>query len=198
VAEPERRLTAARGCEDGLLELELDDAAWCRVDPLVVAEAGVGVGDTLSVALVRRIEGHASTRHALDAGARHLSRGPRSRHQLEQRLARDVDRVSARRAVERLATLGLVDDERYGRDLAERRLGSGWGPLRIRQDLETAGLSDDLVSATLAQIDPVELAAAEAIACSGRTGARAWRRLVARGFDPETLEGRFHDDAEEY
>lgn len=123
-----------------------------------------------------------------------LARRPYARADLERRLARRTGETAARRAVARLDQVGALDDDRYASELAESRLQAGWGPLRIRHDLEQAGVEESVIATTLAMIDPNRLAAAERTACGTRNGPAAWRRLVARGFDPELLAERFETD----
>lgn len=190
------RLTTARGGDDGLIELELDDEPWCRVEPEVVAELGLLVGDIVPASTRRRVERAARDRTAVERAAGMLSRRAYARADLERRLARGAGEVSARRAVERLDALGVLDDRRYADDLAETRLRAGWGPLRIRHDLEQAGVDRTIVDAVLATIDADRWAAAERVACGTRTGQAALRRLIGRGFDPELIADRFADDVE--
>lgn len=190
------RLTAARGDDEGLIELELDGAFWCRVEPGLIATLGVAVGDTVSPAARRRIEAAARDRATVERAASMLARRPYARSDLERRLARRSGTASARRAVERLDQVGALDDRRFAVDLAESRISTGWGPLRIRHDLEQAGVEEAVIAATLEAFDEDRWAKAEETALGGRTGITAWRRLVSRGFDPELLADRFEADDE--
>ncbi|MFM7248009.1 MAG: RecX family transcriptional regulator, partial [Actinomycetota bacterium] len=72
--------------------------------------------------------------------------------------------------------------------VARQRLADGWGPLRIRHDLEAAGVEPGLIEAALDGLDPAAVEAAAAIAVGPRSGAEAWRRLAARGFDEDAAE----------
>ena len=191
---PARRLTAARGCEDGTVELEIDGSPWCRVDSVLFAQTGLDVGDTVTASLRRRIERRVAEQHALERGARLLGRRAHSRADLQRRLARHVDDASAQHAVKRLDELGMVDDGRYATDVVQHRLARGWGPLRIRHDLEQAGLPPALIETIVGEIDAQRLCEAEQIAIGERAGDQAWRRLVSRGFEPESLEGRYGVD----
>jgi regulatory protein len=187
------RLTAVLGDDEGLLCLELDGEPWCRVEPMVVSRHGLEVGEIVPATVRRRVERAARDRSTVERAAAMLARRPYARADLERRLARRSGTTSARRALRRLDEVGALDDRRYATELAETRLRAGWGPFRIRHDLEQAGVGEEIIGETLESIDDAEWAAAEETAIGARTGVEAGRRLVARGFDPERAAERFAD-----
>lgn len=187
------RLTAVLGDEEGLLRLELDGEPWCRVEPMVVSRHGLEVGEIVPATVRRRVENAAKDRSTVERAAAMLARRPYARADLERRLARRSGTTSARRALRRLDEVGALDDRRYATELTGTRLRAGWGPLRIRHDLEQAGVGEEIIGETLASVDDAEWADAEQTAIGSRTGVEAGRRLVARGFDPERVAERFAD-----
>ena len=84
--------------------------------------------------------------------------------------------------------MGAVDDGRHATELAEHRLAKGWGPARIEHDLDAAGIEEALIRATLASLDEQAILSAGRVAIGNRTGAEAWQRLGARGFDEAVAE----------
>lgn len=108
--------------------------------------------------------------------------------------ARDVEPGEAEEAIERLAAIGELDDERFARRYAEdKRELRGWGPERIRETLVERGIERSLAEAAAGGDDPAEQAErAAALLCgrgpdlgskSGR--ARALAYLARRGYDYE-------------
>ncbi|MGY0560819.1 regulatory protein RecX [Luteimonas sp. A277] len=66
-----------------------------------------------------------------------LVRREHSRRELERKLqARGVGAEEAAEAIERMRSEGWQDDTRFAVSLARSRAGTGYGPLRIRQELE--------------------------------------------------------------
>ena len=91
---------------------------------------------------------------AFNAAVDLLSRRDHSAKELERKVARRSGSEFARGAVERLEELGYVNDERYARSLAaelyERR---GMGKRRIEQELRERGVSRDIASACVEELD---------------------------------------------
>ena len=77
-----------------------------------------------------------------------LVRREHSRRELERKLAaRGIEREEARAAVDRMAEAGWQDDGRFAASLARSRAVSGYGPLRIRIELESHGLEPGVIDA---------------------------------------------------
>lgn len=74
------------------------------------------------------------------------------RHKLSQRGCTPdiVATVTAQLAAE-----GLLDDARYADVYAHARVDKGYGPLRIQRELRERGVSEDIVTDLLAQLDEV-------------------------------------------
>jgi len=103
-----------------------------------------------------------------------LVRREHSRRDLKRKLGlRGADPAEAEAAVEKLAGLGYQDDDRFGASFARDRAASGYGPVRIRQELAGHGLSSDQVQNALDQCETDWAASA--------------RSLVDKRFRPEQL-----------
>ena len=185
---PSREITAIRTRDDLRLAIELDGKAWIVLDALTAARLGLTEGHEVHPDVAAQAEAEAKRERALLRGAKLVGRRSHARGELEQRLARRDGDDAARDAVDRLAELGAVDDERHAANLTEHRLGKGWGPARIEHDLAAAGVDEAVIRATLAALDDDQLAVAARLALGGRTGVDGWQRLSARGFDEAVAE----------
>lgn len=89
---------------------------------------------------------------------RQLAMAPRSRAQLEQKLAqRDVSADVAAAVLDRMTEVGLVDDEAYAQMLVRsQRAGRGLAKRALARELRTKGIDDDLAEKTLASIGDAE------------------------------------------
>lgn len=127
-----------------------------------------------------------------------LVRREHSRRDLKRKLGlRGADPEQAESAVARLAGLGYQDDARFGAAFARDRGASGYGPVRIRQELVGHGLDRDQVQAALDACD-VDWAASARAHVARRFPASeladpARRRkaldfLLRRGFDAATAQ----------
>ncbi len=131
---------------------------------------------------------------------RHLARREHSRAELARKLrphARDEGDASAEQqigqALDALATLGLLSDERSAQSLLRQR--AGHGERRLRQDLQARGLAPELVARTLQQARGSELQRARQLwqrrfgqpPASAAEAARQMRFLAGRGFTAEVV-----------
>lgn len=181
-------ITAVAATTNDRVAVELDGRRWVTLDALRAAALGVAQGVILDPAQRAAIEDAAREERALARAAGMVARRSHARGELEARVARRDGPEAARIAAERLADLGVLDDERHAADLAAHRLAQGWGPLRVAHDLEAAGVDAALVRATVEGLDPDAVDDAARRAVGTRAGIEAWRRLAARGFDEETAE----------
>ena len=87
---------------------------------------------------------------------RQLAMGPRTRRQLEDKLRdRDCDPQVAARVLDRMSEVGLVDDEAYAEMyVRSKQETKGLAATALRQELRQKGVADELVDATLQDIDP--------------------------------------------
>ena len=84
-----------------------------------------------------------------------LVRREHSRRELKRKLnAKGVDPVDAAAALATLTSQGYQDDARFAEMLVRTRIGGGYGPLRIRAELGTHGISSEVVATVLAEADP--------------------------------------------
>jgi regulatory protein len=120
--------------------------------------------------------------------ARSLRRRDLSETELAVRLARSGVPPAARAdAVDRLVRAGAVDDERFARTRADVLAERGAGDLLVRHDLAGRGLSEEQISAAIAELEP-ELMRAERIVAQRGLSLRTARYLARKGFSTESIE----------
>ena len=74
-----------------------------------------------------------------------LSRREYCRQEMIQKLiGKGADSELAATVVEQLSDSGLINDERFARDLIQVRIRRGYGPVRIEHDLKQRGVADFL------------------------------------------------------
>jgi regulatory protein len=128
-----------------------------------------------------------------DTALRLLSRREHGAAELKHKLIRrGHDASAAADIVGQMADAGWQSDERYAEMLVRSRVAQGYGPLRIRAELEAARVPDAEIRMALASAD-VDWTA-QAVAVHGRkfrtpaSAAAEWQKqyrfLAMRGFEP--------------
>ena len=89
---------------------------------------------------------------AFVSAVRLLARREHGAYELSQKLVQKKHpEEEVHEAIAECQRLGLQSDERFVDNLCRARIRQGYGPLRIRQDLQAARLDRDLVDARMAQ-----------------------------------------------
>jgi regulatory protein len=126
---------------------------------------------------------------ALERAVRALARRDHSAATLRAKLERTgVSELAREAAIETLAGVGYLDDERFARNRAEGLAARGYGDDWIRADLEAQGVASELAETALGGLEP-ERERALREARKLEAGPRAARVLQRRGFSEEALEG---------
>jgi SOS response regulatory protein OraA/RecX len=129
----------------------------------------------------------------VDLAARALRHRDRSAHEIAQRLERaGVDPAGRAEALDTLARLGYVDDERFARTRAASLAGRGHGDTAIRFDLQRHGLDGETVDAAIEALEP-ELVRARTVVERRGTTPRTARHLSAKGFSRDTIDAAVGD-----
>jgi len=89
---------------------------------------------------------------------RQLAMAPRSRAQLEQKLAqRDCPPDVAAAVLDRMTEVGLVDDEAYAlMFVRSQQSGRGLGKSALARELRTKGIGDDVAAKALASVSDTD------------------------------------------
>lgn len=136
-----------------------------------------------------------------------LVRREHSRKELGRKLkAKGLDAEAVDAAVSRLAEEGWQDDTRFAETLVRNRANTGYGPLHIRAELGTHGLSGEQIEAAMATFEGDWAENARELVCRrfGEAGPQelAQRRkaadlLARRGFDGGCIRSATRYDPED-
>lgn len=136
-----------------------------------------------------------------------LVRREHSRKELKRKLAwRGVEASEAEAAVERMREAGWQDDARFAESLVRSRAASGHGPIRIRAELSTHGLSQELIAEAMDGFDGnwnelardlVRRRHGRAIAEDRAVQRKAAELLVRRGFTYDQIRAATRLDPDE-
>ena len=168
-----------------------------------VVELRLEVGRAWDEHLAEQVARAQAFDKAFDAALGRLNRRAMSRRQLKDKLeGLGHEEAIAERVLDRLADLGFLDDEAFGRELIRQTVdASPAGPRLLRSKLAQRGLEGHLIDRLVAEQAPsADQAAEEAAALARKKLAtltrldpparkrRLWAMLVRRGFDHDTIE----------
>ena len=180
-------VSALRPDRHDRVSVELDGQPWRALPAAAVVAVGLRVGLELDRSRARELGRAVRRAEALARAAGALARRDLSAGKLDAVLARGGVRAPERlAAVEKLVSLGYLDEPRLAERRAQGLAERGYGDEAIRFRLEGEQLSPELIAAALERLAP-ESERARGIA-AGLPPAKAFRLLTARGFAPETLE----------
>ena len=189
-------VTALREAGRGRIAIELDGSPWRVLPAESVLAAGLDTGVALDRERARRLRTELRRVEARGAALSALSRHDLSAAALRGRLAaKGIAPVDRDAAVETMERAGLVDDRRFARDRAATLAARGAGDALIRDDLERRGVAADVVGEAIASVEP-EFDRARRIMADAGSSPRALRRLVAKGFSEDALDGLIADRPE--
>jgi regulatory protein len=165
---------------------------------LVVEEAGLRPGQLLDEATLDRLLDRDGFQQTLERALRFLETRPRSEREVRTRLAQKgttpelIDQV-----VERLRTLGLIDDAAFAQYWIENRERfSPRGARALKAELRNKGLANEVIAAQLEEAVDEEAGARGVALRQARRFAnldertfrqRLWAYLGRRGFDFEAI-----------
>jgi regulatory protein len=135
----------------GTVRLEIDGARFGAVPGDLVTAEQLRVGQKIDAALHQRLSDAADAEAAYRTALRVLELRSYARVDLGRRLQRKGHpRAGVSLALERLAKLGLLDDEAYARSYVQTRAARGRGPSRLTRDLLAMGVERSLIDRAVA------------------------------------------------
>ena len=202
---PLGRITAIRERRHGSSRyvVEIDGHAGAIVSARAISDLALRIGGIVDQTLAGALQGESAMVAVYDKAVELLAVRARSVRDLKLRLRRagaPAPVIDA--ATERLAGLGLLDDEAYARNLAHARVaGGGISKRRIGQELQKRGVSrdvaDDAIDATLEDIVLDEMEGARAAAAKRMRSLasldaptrrrRLYAFLARRGFEASVI-----------
>ncbi|HEX2619589.1 MAG TPA: RecX family transcriptional regulator [Phototrophicaceae bacterium] len=136
-------------------------------------------GQTLTDAEIAALRVEDAIAKAVDSAVRFLAYRPRSVAEIQRNLAeKSIDELVITAAIDRLSTLGYLDDEAFARFWVDNRTAfKPLGPSALRYELRQKGIAEGIIEEILDQLDAT---ASARQAASGQI-----RRL--RGSDQRTF-----------
>ncbi len=135
----------------GTVRLEIDGVRFGVVPGELVSSAGLVVGRPIDETLQQRLSTAADIEAAYRTALRCLELRSYARSDLARRLARKGHpRQAVEAALEKVAALGLLNDEAYARSYVRTRAARGRGPLRLIRDLLAMGVHRSLIDQAIA------------------------------------------------
>jgi len=155
-----------------------------------IERLGVRIGTAYSESLAIRIDAEAAALHTFDRAVTMLAARPRAARDLERMLVRRGEPAAhVAAAVERLTSLGILDDAQFARQFIRARIaGAGLSRRRLQSELWRRGVARDVIDAALAEVmqeDEVDEDAQIA-----RVAAKKLRTL--RSADPAVVRRRLY------
>jgi len=187
----------------GRFEILVDGSTVAILSLDGIERLGVRLGVAYGESLANRVAVEAAALHTFDRALAMLAARPRAARDLERMLVRKgelAEYVAA--AVQRLITLGALDDAQFARQFIRAKIsGAGLSRRRLQSELWRRGVARDVIDAALAEVlevDEVDESAqiAQVAAKKLRTlrsldAATARRRLYAflarRGYDGSAI-----------
>jgi regulatory protein len=132
--------------QPGRIAIEIDGDAAAIVAVEVVARLGLSVDSELSTEALSVLAEEGAALRTYDRALRMLAARGRSVRELRRRLLAAKEPESyVDAALERLVTMGLLDDAEYARQVARSQMvGRGYAPRRLQQELARRGVARDV------------------------------------------------------
>ena len=135
----------------GTLRVEIDGERFGAIPQDLVERAGLAPGLIVDEGLRERLAVAADAEAAFRTALRILERRAFARHDLARRLRRKGHPASAvESAIERVTSLGLLDDAAFAANYVQTRTARGRGPSRLASDLMAMGVERSLIDRAIA------------------------------------------------
>jgi regulatory protein len=135
----------------GAVRLELDGTRFGVVPAELIVTEGLSPGQTIAPDVHERLSAAADAEAAFRTGLRMLELRSYARADLGRRLQRKGHpRAAVDVALERLLTMGLLNDEAYARNYVQTRAARGRGPSRLVRDLLAMGVQRSVIDRAVA------------------------------------------------
>ena len=186
------RITAitASARHSGRFEILVEREVVATLSLDAIERLGIRIGVLLTEALANRVAVEAAALHTFDRALAMLAARPRAARDLERMLVRKGEPAEhVATAVERLTTLGVLDDAQYARQFIRAKItGAGLSRRRLQSELWRRGVARDVIDAALAEV-MVE----DEVDESAQIAAVAAKKLrTLRSADPATTRRRLY------
>ncbi|CAK8053649.1 recombination regulator RecX [Eupransor demetentiae] len=135
----------------GRYNIELDGRFAFGLSESVLVKFGLAKGRELDDELIARIQHEDDIAQALKLALNYLGPSLRTVQQIQKRLLdKEVQPAIADQVIEQLKEQGYLDDASYAKHyLVNKKVFQPKGPLLISRDLKQAGVSDEIIEATM-------------------------------------------------
>ena len=138
-----------------LSAIYIDGEFALKLDTEAVLASRFSVGSEISDEELRELIDLSNGKRAKEKALWLISCRDHSKRELETKIRRDSDEESAKKAVERMEELGLVDDERYARRYCEQLINVKHLSRRgAMYKLSEKGIDKELAEQILDELDP--------------------------------------------
>ena len=188
----------------GWIEIQLDGASCILLPDQDIARLGLTIGSAIKETDLASLQSTAELAEAMRVGLRYLSVRPRSCREIELRLLREkLAQETIERTVDRLTTLGYLDDRNFAAAFARDRIRlRPCGVRRMKADLLSRGVSprdaDDGIESAMMELVVNEHALLQRVASArasklddldkGVARRRLFGYLSRRGFSSENIQ----------
>jgi regulatory protein len=133
------------------VRLELDGTRFGVVPAELIVAEGLSPGQNIAPDVHERLSAAADVEAAFRTGLRMLELRSYARADLGRRLQRKGHpRAAVDVALQRLLTMGLLNDEAYARNYVQTRAARGRGPSRLVRDLLAMGVQRSVIDRAVA------------------------------------------------
>lgn len=138
-------------------KVEVDGEYWNILDAEIIVQFHLKQGVSVEEETLEKALEAAEYRKARERALYLLDRKDYGSWEIEQKLSRNVSPEVARKVVERLLELGLLNDEEYARKLARYYiLQKKQGPRRAVLELRRRGIDAGLAAQAVDEVEPEE------------------------------------------
>lgn len=174
---------------DDRVSVYLDDEFAFGAHEDIVVKHGLRVGQTLTPEDRREIEADEQYVRAKQRALDYLAHKPRTEQEVRRKLReRDVAPFVVDQVIARLQELDYLDDEAYAHEYAHNRFSNkGYGPIRIRRELEERGVNRAVADAAVDDLFAEE----DATAAAREHAENRWPRLAGED-DPRRRKQKMY------
>ena len=138
-------------------KVEVDGEYWNILDAEIIVQFHLKQGVSVEEETLEKALSAAEYRRARERALYLLDRKDYGSWEIERKLSQNVSPETARKVVERLQELGLINDEEYARKLARHYiLQKKQGPRRAVLELRKRGIDASLAAEAVDQVVPEE------------------------------------------
>lgn len=151
------KITAIKKSKKGNILIYADGVYLASVFPEVFFKHNLKIGDYIDSDILKNLTEEVNINKAKEKALKILSLRAHSKKELENKITRTIGSEYAKKATEKMESLGLINDKEfaisYAKELIFRKFHS---TARVRFELAEKGISDDIINSVIDEINPNE------------------------------------------